>query len=338
MQAVHGRERQVPDFQHAVDADVAEQEAAEILETFLRIHDAERAAVAAMNVGARRTRHVGILDAHQPVAQFAGEQAGGAERHIVVLAVGADQAEEPTRVEFPVKRVDPGIPVLDVEILAHDVAVEVVHVPQAEETRNIHPGHLDAIVRRGEREDLVDQPACRVAAGRAILEKAAADQSAHRMRHQIHPEILGFHLAVEADLVAHAQDEVAQSLRGIDDRGHLAGPEIRIGHIVVAMDDDALSRDRSGFDLQAIPIDVAVALFQQSHDERLEEHLAYRAVPGLACLGRTGFEPHVGGRGGFSDFRLRHRVTANVEDGITRGIGHVLTPDTRDVESILVRR
>ena len=125
--------------------------------------------MAAVDVGTRRTRDIGVLDAHQPVAQFAGKQPGGAACHVVVLAVRADQAEEPARVEFSIERIDPDVRVLDVEILSHLVAVEVVHVPQAEEIRNIHPGHLDAVVWRGEREHLVDELACRVVAGRAVL-------------------------------------------------------------------------------------------------------------------------------------------------------------------------
>ena len=177
-------------------------------------------------------------------------------------------------------------------------------------------------MRRGVGKHLVDQPARLLAAYPVVLQKTAADQPAHGMSHQVDPEVGGLHLAAAAHLIAHAQDQVAQALRRLLDRGHHARTEVRIGHIVIAVDDDALRRDLPGFQLQAVLVDILVAQLHQPHDGRLEEHLAYRPVPRLTGLGRAAFQSHVRRRSRLRDLRPGHRVTANIDDGIALPGGH----------------
>ena len=272
---------QVFHLQHAVHPQVAEQKTREVLEALFRIDDAVRATVAAVHVRPGRTGHVGILDPHQAIAQFTRQQARCALRHVVVLAVGPHQAEEARRVELAIERIGRGFLVLDREIVAHAVAIEIVHVPQLEKSRRVEAAHLDAIVRRGVGEHLVHQLARRRAADLVVLQETAAHQPAHGMRDEIHLEVFRLHLAVQAHLVAYPQDEVGQAPRGFFHGGNPASTKIGIGHIVIAVDDDALGRNPGMLALQAVLVDIGVAQLHQAHDGRLEEHLAHRPVPGL---------------------------------------------------------
>lgn len=133
--------------------------------------------------------HAGIFNLHQAIAHLAGKRARQAQCGGVVALVGAHEAEEALRIKLAVERIHPLAARWQPQIACHDGAVEVIHVPQAQQRWHIHTHHFDAVVRRGVGKHLAHQGSVLRRADGVILQKTATHQAAHGMRHQMHLEV-----------------------------------------------------------------------------------------------------------------------------------------------------
>ena len=118
---------------------------------------------------------------------------------------------------------------LEAEIPGHALAVEVVHVAEGQPSRHVsHDPQIDAVVRRRVGKQLVHR---RAGFGRmpllGVLEERAADQSAHRMRDEVDPEVLGVtpFSGIGADLLAQPEDELVEPF-GESRSAGFAGAEV----------------------------------------------------------------------------------------------------------------
>ena len=361
-------EFEVFDVEKAVGPDAAEEETGEVLVALFGVHDAVLAGVRAVGEGAGRGGGasggvgpvgggVGNLDeAVTGVADGPFREVGGGG---VVGGVGADEVEDAVGGEVFDDRdvvVVGRFGSVEMEVVGHPAAAEVVDVAEGEPAGDVATEtEIDAVVGCGVGEELVDGGAGGGGAVGGILEKRAADETAHGVGDEMALEFAGLDAVVDAfagdgmraggaDEGADSDDEFAETLGEMVDREALAFAEVGGGFVVVTKDGerrvgqgDVFSQEFPGFagfgggEVFAVDVGVVVAVgavfsnavdglpdefVLESDEGGFEEELAGFALADSALLGGADVEPHVGVGDGFVDLALGHGEATDVDDRV----------------------